>query len=658
MSTDLPKPGKRKLTANKGRNTKSPSNSSTPARSSPVPPFVPPAPTNDFVPGTSINLEAVVWQENTEAGLVVMNVKWRGKTYCGAFIDIEKHSWQPPRIGESSSPDADHFTRGRNRKSANTASECSERGDDDDARTPTKRGRNGKGKKKRGPVGGLKNKVKKACVAAPVEVPPEVPETPEGSEESEETKKKGKIVCTEQDCNKEFKKLSNLTAHLKTSHSSESSKSPGVTPPETPKSEPEVEETKKEEKTIKTKAPETPILPEQPVEIKDVEEKSGEEGAVMVQERPTSNPSVINSYSPHSKKIKTSINSNKPMPIPKELYSHDTASVIRSFQSKSPINALIKPELVSPSTTLKNYIGAPRGPPIMPIQSPAGRMFPDNEGSAGKPQVIVKPERREIDNRRPGDQQQGPWAKTSIGTLPVLKPQPYFTNSEMTLHPSLHSLVSSPSQHPGYKGDKMKSPQEQFIAAHQKQMEAQQQQQQERGQQRTPDHNMRQAIGHMQNPFKGFDHQNSVFNGLKTNPSDYSQFTNLQRHFYAANQASAIEQAEREKASKEGQHFAEGDHQKMQAAAQAEHHSRDAAQSLLQLARPFSPQTPSLDPFQYLSRLPGNMIPANMMPPTSTPFPIPRFNPDTKETDIAKLMSYPGLPMGPRFPIQQVGKFR
>ena len=31
------------------------------------------------------------------AGLVVMNVKWRGKTYCGAFIDIEKHSWQPPR---------------------------------------------------------------------------------------------------------------------------------------------------------------------------------------------------------------------------------------------------------------------------------------------------------------------------------------------------------------------------------------------------------------------------------------------------------------------------------------------------------------------------------------------------------------------------------
>ena len=27
-----------------------------------------------------------------------MNIKWRGKTYCGAFIDIEKHSWQPPRF--------------------------------------------------------------------------------------------------------------------------------------------------------------------------------------------------------------------------------------------------------------------------------------------------------------------------------------------------------------------------------------------------------------------------------------------------------------------------------------------------------------------------------------------------------------------------------
>lgn len=70
--------------------------------------------------GTNVNLEAYIWQENVEgltlnvtrsicnieliaipsilsAGLVVMNVKWRGKTYCGAFIDIEKHNWQPPR---------------------------------------------------------------------------------------------------------------------------------------------------------------------------------------------------------------------------------------------------------------------------------------------------------------------------------------------------------------------------------------------------------------------------------------------------------------------------------------------------------------------------------------------------------------------------------
>lgn len=47
--------------------------------------------------------------------------------------------------------------------------------------------------------------MKKACVAAPAEVAPEVmPEVPssEGLEEGEETKKKGKIVCTEQDCNK------------------------------------------------------------------------------------------------------------------------------------------------------------------------------------------------------------------------------------------------------------------------------------------------------------------------------------------------------------------------------------------------------------------------------------------------------------------------
>ena len=34
-----------------------------------MPQFVPPPASSDFVPGTSINLEAVVWQENTEGKL-------------------------------------------------------------------------------------------------------------------------------------------------------------------------------------------------------------------------------------------------------------------------------------------------------------------------------------------------------------------------------------------------------------------------------------------------------------------------------------------------------------------------------------------------------------------------------------------------------------
>ncbi|XP_041855405.1 zinc finger protein 608 isoform X2 [Melanotaenia boesemani] len=51
-------------------------------------------------PGTSVNLEGIVWHE-TEEGVLVVNVTWRKRTYVGTLLDCTKHDWAPPRFCES-----------------------------------------------------------------------------------------------------------------------------------------------------------------------------------------------------------------------------------------------------------------------------------------------------------------------------------------------------------------------------------------------------------------------------------------------------------------------------------------------------------------------------------------------------------------------------
>lgn len=60
-------------------------------------------------PGTSVTLEGIVWQE-TEGGILVVNVTWRGKTYVGALLDCTKHDWAPPRLCDSPASDIDSKT--------------------------------------------------------------------------------------------------------------------------------------------------------------------------------------------------------------------------------------------------------------------------------------------------------------------------------------------------------------------------------------------------------------------------------------------------------------------------------------------------------------------------------------------------------------------
>ncbi|XP_054714169.1 zinc finger protein 608-like [Uloborus diversus] len=75
-------------------------------------------------PGTSVMLEGIVWQE-TEGGVLVVNVTWRGKTYVGTLLDCTKHDWAPPRFCESPTSDVDSKTskgRGKRGRGGNNSS--------------------------------------------------------------------------------------------------------------------------------------------------------------------------------------------------------------------------------------------------------------------------------------------------------------------------------------------------------------------------------------------------------------------------------------------------------------------------------------------------------------------------------------------------------
>ncbi|KAE8635504.1 hypothetical protein XENTR_v10002645 [Xenopus tropicalis] len=72
-------------------------------------------------PGTSVNLEGIVWHE-TEEGVLVVNVTWRNKTYVGTLLDCTKHDWAPPRFCDSPTSDLEmRGGRGRGKRARTAA---------------------------------------------------------------------------------------------------------------------------------------------------------------------------------------------------------------------------------------------------------------------------------------------------------------------------------------------------------------------------------------------------------------------------------------------------------------------------------------------------------------------------------------------------------
>ncbi|XP_028812823.1 zinc finger protein 609-like isoform X2 [Denticeps clupeoides] len=103
-------------------------------------------------PGTSVNLEGIVWQE-TDDGMLVVNVTWRNKTYVGTLLDCTRHDWAPPRFCESPTSDLEmRNSRGRGKRMRpNNNTPVNENGNSSDNKvnnsSKTRGGSNSKGRR-------------------------------------------------------------------------------------------------------------------------------------------------------------------------------------------------------------------------------------------------------------------------------------------------------------------------------------------------------------------------------------------------------------------------------------------------------------------------------------------------------------------------------
>lgn len=193
-------------------------------------------------PGTSVMLEGIVWHE-TEGGVLVVNVTWRGKTYVGTLLDCTRHDWAPPRFCDSPTSDIESRTPKGRGKRGRTATTTAGTPSNDLSVAETRSGklRNANVKGRRGNVtptfnpppspvksepGGTKRKGRE----------PEVSETKNwkrsrassrgtptngaSSPGPEQPSSPQLIECPEPNCNKKYKHINGLKYHQSHAHNS------------------------------------------------------------------------------------------------------------------------------------------------------------------------------------------------------------------------------------------------------------------------------------------------------------------------------------------------------------------------------------------------------------------------------------------------------
>ncbi|KAB0803187.1 hypothetical protein PPYR_00157 [Photinus pyralis] len=197
-------------------------------------------------PGTSVTLEGIVWHE-TEGGVLVVNVTWRGKTYVGTLLDCTRHDWAPPRFCDSPTSDLDSRTpkgRGKRGRAAGTSPSTDLSNFTETRSSVHSKLRNGGIKGRRGAANGS------GPSTAPSSPTPFVPPRPEpntkrknrtGEEEppSNGSSKKPKplpqstsnssgspppspilLECPEPNCSKKYKHINGLKYHQSHAHGS------------------------------------------------------------------------------------------------------------------------------------------------------------------------------------------------------------------------------------------------------------------------------------------------------------------------------------------------------------------------------------------------------------------------------------------------------
>ncbi|XP_074597378.1 uncharacterized protein LOC141852316 [Brevipalpus obovatus] len=190
-------------------------------------------------PGTSVTLEGIVWQE-TEGGVLVVNVTWRGKTYVGTLLDCTKHDWAPPRFCESPTSDIELKANKVSRTKRNRGSTVDT---SLDLRNVPSKLRNGKGRRtansgftvpaspvkcEASPNVNSKRKTRLDLEFSPISDSNKnakknrsqsrntpTPGTPTSDSPSPQSSFNAWIECPEPNCNKKYKHISGLKYHQK-----------------------------------------------------------------------------------------------------------------------------------------------------------------------------------------------------------------------------------------------------------------------------------------------------------------------------------------------------------------------------------------------------------------------------------------------------------
>ncbi|XP_055869671.1 zinc finger protein 608-like isoform X3 [Biomphalaria glabrata] len=179
-------------------------------------------------PGTSVGLEGIVWKE-TDNGLLVVNVTWRGKTYVGTLMDATRYAWAPPRPSGCESPVSDFESRtpkGRGKRNCRNANQMNERLPEGRKLRKGRRGTvNSASSNFTAPPSPAKSDISSFSAkrkARPNEVDCEKPKRSRscsrGVTGAESPTPDGYIVCPEPNCHKKYKHMNGLRYHRTHAH--------------------------------------------------------------------------------------------------------------------------------------------------------------------------------------------------------------------------------------------------------------------------------------------------------------------------------------------------------------------------------------------------------------------------------------------------------